>query len=323
MPGADAALETALVLPPETAAPAIGEVPFATMEADPVVAIVPEAVIDADEKPTLAAVPAPPDLRVPDQATTATPVALETEAEPEAVEPMPPEQVAAVSDCAVDLRATPAPAGLVQLALSAPCAPLAQVTIHHQGMMFSALTDPEGAVQVTVPALAEQALFIADVRGGGGAVALVDVPEVAGLDRAVLQWQGDIGLDLHAREFGADYGSAGHVWSAAPRDAQLALAAGEGFLLQLGEPAADQPLMAQVYTFPRALAHQDGDVVLTVEAEVGTNNCGQEIAAQSIQIAPGAEPTAIDLTLALPGCDAVGEMLVLSGMLTDLHLAAN
>ena len=36
----------------------------------------------------------------------------------------------------------------------------------------------------------------------------------------------------------------------------------------------------------------------------------------------GLEPSAIDLTMTLPDCDAIGEFLVLKNMFEDLTLAA-
>lgn len=245
--------------------------------------------------------------------------------EADAADPLPeaPEAISdslASGDCTTTLTAETLPAGLVSVHLSAPCAPLARVSFHHRGLSFSELTDADGVIDVVIPALAEQAVILVDVPGSAGAAAMVDVPEVAGLDRAVLQWQGEAGLNLHALEYGADYGEAGHVWAEAPGD--MASDRG-GFVMELGDPAAPEPLLAQVYTFAHGNAERAGDVVLNIDAEVTATNCGRDLTAQSLQIAPGGEPVAHDLTLRMPDCDAVGELLVVSGMLSDLHLAAN
>lgn len=228
-------------------------------------------------------------------------------------------QVIVEENCRTVLQAEVLPAGLVGLHLSSPCAPLARVSFLHQGMMFTELTDAGGHIDLTVPALAGQALFLADVTGASGAVAMADVPEVAELDRAVLQWQGAPGMNLRALEFGADYGSDGDVWAGAPRNPGM----DGGFLIELGDPSLDQAQLAQVYTFPGAAISRSGDVTLSVEIEVTADNCGRNLAAQSLQIAPGAEIVAHDLTLSVPGCDNEGDLLVVSGMLADLHLAAN
>jgi hypothetical protein len=221
----------------------------------------------------------------------------------------------------VALSAEAGPAALVELTLSAPCAPLAQVTLHHQGMMVSAMTDAEGRLTTTLPALGPNAVFIAELAGGEGAVAVVPVPDLADYDRAVLQWQGADGLMIHAREFGADYGSPGHVWHGAPRDAAAALAGEGGFLMRLGDTRVQNPLMAEVYTYPTGISRRSGAVALTVEAEITAANCGSDIAAQSLQIVPGQPVRVLDLTMTVPGCDALGQFLVLEGVLQDIALA--
>ena len=104
----------------------------------------------------------------------------------------------------------------------------------------------------------------------------------------------------------------------------LGAAAGPAAMLPpLGADSAENALMAEIYTFPAGAAAQDGTVDLTVEAEVTAANCGRDVAAQSIQIMPGAEPAVMDLTMTMPDCSAVGEYLVLNNMLQDLTLAAN
>lgn len=235
---------------------------------------------------------------------------------PDAQVPAP----AAPHECVGEMTAEALPAGLIGLQLAAPCAPLARVSFHHRGLTFTELTDAEGRIDIIIPALAEQAVILADIPGSAGAVAIADVPEIATLDRAVLQWQGEAGLQLHALEFGADYGTEGHVWAGNPR---TAAAADGGFLIELGDPLAPEPLLAQVYTFPHDNAGRAGDVTLSVDAEVTAANCARDVSAQSLQIAPGTEPVAHDLTLQMPDCATTGDFLIVSGMLSDLHLASN
>lgn len=224
--------------------------------------------------------------------------------------------------CATTFDAVPGRAAMVMLTLSAPCQPVSQVTLHHQGMMFTLSTDADGRVEAEVPALDETAVFIASFPDGAGAVAAAEVPALANYDRAVLQWQGEAALQLHAREFGAGYGEAGHVWLASARAADEAIAGEGGFLSRLGDGTGPAPLYAEVYSFPSATIRRDGEVALTIEAEITEATCGREVSAQSIQIRPGEVPAAHDLTMTLPGCDAVGDFVVLNTMLEDLTLDA-
>ncbi len=224
--------------------------------------------------------------------------------------------------CAPVMTATAEPMAMVNLLLADACRINTPVTIHHQGMMFSAMTDDRGMLNIMVPALARDALFMADFKSGNGIAASVLVPDIDTIDRAVLQWQGNDGVQLHALEFGAGYDGAGHVWSAATNDPLRAMTGEAGFMALLGDLRVSDPLHAEVYTFPSGQSARDGNVILNVEAEVTTGNCGRDVAAQSIQIAPGQPAKAIDLTMMMPPCDAVGEFLVLKNMFADLTLAA-
>lgn len=229
---------------------------------------------------------------------------------------------AEAADCSIRMLAEPAAVALVEVSVDAPCNPDAQFTLHHQGMMFTALTDSDGLAQMTVPALAVEAVFIASFPNNVGSMAIADVPGLADFHRAVLQWQGDAGLELHALENGAEYGEDGHVHNAAARGPDALKAGNGGFLVRLGDPRGQSPLLAEVYTYPRGENGRSGWVALSAEAEITDANCGRSVAAQSIQIAPGAKPTALDLTLTMPDCDAVGDFLVLQSMFEDLTLAA-
>jgi hypothetical protein len=269
-----------------------------------VAAVVPLAETPVVEPPVLQA------------ALEADPVPVAPLADPE------PDMALAEPECGVALGAVALPAALVELTLSAPCAPSAQAHIHHQGMVFTVATDAAGEAQLTVPALAEAAVFMVDIGPDGGAVAVVTVPDMTDYDRAVLQWQGSVGPEIHALEFGAAHGEAGHVWHGAPRAADMALAGEGGFLMRLGDGAGLNPQMAEVYTFPSAGTRTSGQVVFSVETPVTDETCGRDLAAQTIQVSPGAEPFAFDLTLAVPDCDFTGEILVLRDMILDLTVAA-
>lgn len=232
------------------------------------------------------------------------------------------EDVVAAEACTVEMIGAAVEMVMVDLFLSAPCQPNAAATIHHQGMMFTVVTDDEGNAEFTSPSLAEMAVFIAAFDNGEGAVATLATPEVANYDRAVLQWSGDTGLQLHALEFGAEYGQDGHVWSAAMGDMDGATTGANGFMSRMGTADVDAAFMVEVYSFPSGMGALNGDVVLSVEAEITAGNCGREIAAQSIQITPGAETQALDLTMVMPDCDAVGDFILLKNMFQDLTLAS-
>ncbi|UWR76208.1 hypothetical protein K4L04_17535 [Phaeobacter inhibens] len=220
------------------------------------------------------------------------------------------------TSCEMTAEAVPGPMAEVRLTVLSLCRPGERLTIHHNGMMFSSRLDETGALTVQIPALSSSAVFIVEPKSGRGAVATTSVPDLYLVSRVVLQWAGNSGFELHAREFGAGYGSAGHVWRGAD------LTAGRGSVVQLGDATQLAPRLAEVYSVPRLGGDQSGAIDLTVEAEVTAINCGRDVSAQTLELRDGRLRTR-DLTLAMPDCAATGDFLVLNNLLETLKIAAN
>ncbi|UWR84319.1 hypothetical protein K4L05_16635 [Phaeobacter inhibens] len=220
------------------------------------------------------------------------------------------------TSCEMTAEAVPGPMAEVRLTVLSLCRPGERLTIHHNGMMFSSRLDATGALTVQIPALSSSAVFIVEPKSGRGAVATTSVPDLELVSRVVLQWAGNSGFELHAREFGAGYGSAGHVWRGAD------LTAGRGSVVQLGDATQLAPRLAEVYSVPRLGGAQSGAIDLTVEAEVTAINCGRDVSAQTLELRDGRLRTR-DLTLAMPDCAATGDFLVLNNLLETLKIAAN
>jgi len=225
--------------------------------------------------------------------------------------------------CIATLDARPVAAAMVDLTLNAPCEASARVTLHHNGLMISEVTDSNGYLAVQLPALSSSAVFMASFASGLSAMAKADITSLDIYDRVAVQWEGPGELQIHALEFGADYGDEGHIWSKAPRDmADAALGKG-GFISQHGRSMPDQDLRAQVYTFPSGTSAEMGDVKLTVETELSAANCGRRIEGQALQITGGGALGVTDLILDMPGCEGLGDFLVLKNLLQDLKIARN
>jgi len=237
-----------------------------------------------------------------------------------------PEALTPRMDCDMAMKADVRNASFVHLSLHAPCHGGSQVTIHHSGMMFSETVPASGTWQITMPALMENAVFIAAFPDGEGAVAQIDVPGVAQVDRVVLQWQGQAGLELHAREFGANYGDTGHRYHSRAGEMSAFRAGETGQMQRIGGASGayitGDALVAEVYSFPRGEAAQDGLIDLSVEAEVTVYNCGLQIDAQTLELRDGTIVTQ-DLTLAMPACDTIGSFIVLNNLVQDLKIASN
>ncbi len=247
-----------------------------------------------------------------------TPPVLETPTVPEAATQAKPE-----ANCEMVAAARPVAAAMVKLTMEAACFPNERVTIHHNGMIFTQTTSDAGKIDLTVPALAENAVYIMAFGNGDGAVAQTFVEELKDFDRVVLQWKGTTGFQIHAREYGANYGDTGHVWEGAPGEMANAVVGQGGYITRMGDASAPDALMAEIYTFPAAASDREGAVALSVETEVTDINCGLEIEAQTLEILDGGEMQTRNLTLAVPECDAAGSFLVLNNLIQDLKVAGN
>lgn len=234
-----------------------------------------------------------------------------------------PSDVQPMIQCDVTATAAARPGAMVAVSMTAPCQPNERLTVHHNGVMFSAATDASGQLDLMVPALAADAVFILAFANGDGAVAQAQVDDIDQYDRTILQWRGPAGFQLHAREFGANYGTPGHVWSGSEQTI-TGIASGEnGYVQRLGHAGGAEPLMAEVYTYPSGQTKRSGSIDLSVEAEVTPDNCGREIEAQTLERDRTGGIKTRDLTLAVPGCGAIGSFLVLNNLIADLKVARN
>lgn len=233
------------------------------------------------------------------------------------------EQPLTGESCSVTLSAKAIAAALVDLELSAPCAPNERVVIHHNGMMFSDVTNGAGRFNTTVPALSKEAVFIASFAGGDGAVATATVEEIDIFDRAVVQMQGSFAINLHAREFGAQYGDTRHIWTGHPGDIVDGVTGHGGFMLELGDRSLENPLIAEVYTFPTGMAKEAGSIALSVDIEITAENCDKDIEAQTLQTSRGEKIAVQTLDMSMPACEAVGDFLMLKNLVNDMKVAFN
>ncbi|MEP3845952.1 MAG: hypothetical protein ABJM43_11490 [Paracoccaceae bacterium] len=225
------------------------------------------------------------------------------------------------ASCLVTGSAQTLPAAFVSLTVDAPCLPNARFNVHHQGMMFTAATDDDGHASLSIPALASDAIFIMSFQQGAAAVVTAQVANVEKYDRMVLQWHGETGFELHARDFGATYGEDGHIRSGAEQTLSSLIASEKGFVHRLGLNDGGDGSVAEVYTYPVGSSQHVRLIDVSAEAQVSMKNCGRNITAQSLEQANGVLRKQ-DLTLSVPPCDTVGSYMVLNNLVSDLKVAA-
>lgn len=223
--------------------------------------------------------------------------------------------------CDLSVTASPSPAAMVELAIDGACHFDETILIRHEGLRFTERLDGEGKAELFVPALAETAGFEIEAPGGSETRVSVSVPDAGRYERVALQWQGDAGLALHAFEFGASRGHPGHIHAGNPKSPRRARLTGAGFLTELGSESSGH--RAQVYSFPVLGARSDGVVRMSVELEVTQANCGKEIMADAVRPMAGFGSEPMELSFSVPGCDSIGQFLVLNNVLRDMKIAAN
>lgn len=224
--------------------------------------------------------------------------------------------------CDITVTARVMPAAQVSLNIAAPCHGEEAVVIRQGELAVTESLSVVGSASILIPVLSDVAVFELLFADGTSVTTSAYVPEAVNYDRVALQWVGESGLEIHALEFGAAYGDAGHVWRLAPRSA--ATAARGGFLTSLGSSELAEGYRAVIYSFPTGSSQRTGVVRLNVEAEVTAANCGHEISAQSFQKTGDGKVQMTDLTLlSVPGCDAIGDILLLKNLLQDLKIAQN
>lgn len=225
--------------------------------------------------------------------------------------------------CPVTLSAETFAAAMVKLSVTAPCLRNERVVVRHKDLEFTETTSTSGGLDLTVPALAEEAIFDVAFVNGQIETATTFVPTITLYDRVVVQWQGENTVQLHAREYGADYGDRGHIWAGAMRDLSVVAGGNSGFLTRHGDNSVLRAAMAEIYTYPVQMAEDPNAIRFSIETEVTPSNCGREVTAKVLKLMGGTLLPARSVSLAVPGCGAVGNFLVLNNPLQDLTVAEN
>lgn len=218
----------------------------------------------------------------------------------------------ATPDCTPHLALTAAPRGMIALTLGAACAAGQRVVLRHAGLAVAESLDAGGQLALDLPALdaaGEVSVLFADASSTTAHATLSDTPLPR---RFAVQWMAEDSFQLRAVEGGQSYGDPANVSTEAP------VSAHGGYLVTLGDPTLDLPMLAQIYTWPADPALTADPVI---EAVVTSATCDRTLLGETIQSQDG-KATVTGLTLAMPGCDALGDILVLNNLAGNVTLAA-
>ena len=223
-----------------------------------------------------------------------------------------------VQNCPVSLDLLVEPSAMIGVTLLAPCHANERVVLLHAGLAVTGKTSSTGTVFASLPAFGSDAAVTVRFADGKTVRANVAVPEAATLRRFGVQWLGDDAFQLNAFENGAGYGEIGHVSAADPQRPLAGQAQIGGFLSVLGDDRVQQPMLAEVYTYPAA---SNAVVRIVIEAAITKGTCAREILGETLADV-GGDVTITDLTLPMPDCSAIGDILVLKNIDPDLKIAS-
>ena len=215
--------------------------------------------------------------------------------------------------CADDLALEAQPGGMIDVALSANCRSGQRIVLRHAGLAVTGKIAADGTYQTVLPALSVAEAVEILFQDGSKTSQIVSMPEVAAMRRFGVQWQGVGAFAIQSFENGADLGQADVISVSNPGAAQ------SGVMTLLGDASVENPLMAQIYTYP---ANPLRSTQVVVEAAVTGQTCGHDLLGDVIFSEAGQART-VDLTLAMPDCSGIGDFLVLKNLATDLKIAAN
>ncbi|WP_424943518.1 hypothetical protein [Aliiroseovarius crassostreae] len=240
---------------------------------------------------------------------------------PVAPTPSSTEAPMASTQCAPTLTGSAGKMAMISLTVSAPCHANQEIEFSHEGLRFTERLDGQGGLSLDLPALASEAKIVAHLQDDTSSVIEVAVPDAVQYRRVALIWHGATGLQLHAFEEGADYGDTGHVWAEQPGDLSRVEAGIGGYTTMLGSVSSGYA--ADIYSFPAYLMRSLSGPEITIEAQVMETTCGKALEATYLRTNGKKVITQTPIEIASPGCDAVGEYLVLQDLPETMRLALN
>lgn len=225
--------------------------------------------------------------------------------------------------CDISATARAQLGAMVTIQLTAPCNQDERVAVHHEGLLFTARTNEQGKLSLNIPALAAQAEFIMAFADGDGAVARAEVTDLASVNRFAIQFQSNTAVNLQVEHdrLNSDIDRAAQTTPDHEPLSDLLATNGE-VITSLGDAESSYALLAQVYTSPAEVSFRSGQIDLSVKAAVTAQNCGHDIGVQTFELSAGQQLQSRPLSMVMPGCDAIGEFLVMGDILEDLKLAS-
>lgn len=183
------------------------------------------------------------------------------------------ERMASSGPCRdLQISAAELPAGRIELSVQSTCLAGQTITLTYGAHMFARTLDANGQLKLPFDLFeGQQSLTLSQPDGTR---TQIPVPKVdfSGISKVAVLWSLPVNLDLHAFEYLAPRGGAGHVWAEAPASLDAALAAarqgdrGRGFLSTV-DKGSGTGTHAEIYTFVHNGSQRSGAVTLIIDYE--------------------------------------------------------
>lgn len=222
------------------------------------------------------------------------------------------------ADCTSEMDLAALPDAIIEITLLAPCHPSERLVVRQGPLAVTASTTPDGSAFLKIPALSTGGAVTLRFADGSEIKGAIDVPDLAAIRRFAVQWMDDDTFAVNAFEQGASYGEPGHVSAANPGKLPLTGQRDGGYLTILGDAETVPAMLAEVYSYPR---NASTPVDVAIEAQVTARTCDRELLGEVI-LSNAGTATVSDLSLSMPDCSAVGDILVLKHPLEDMTVAA-
>jgi hypothetical protein len=124
------------------------------------------------------------------------------------------------------------PGALTVVSAMSPCDTFGTGRITYDGLDIAFALDAVGMGSVTVPGFQPSSIARLELDSGNGLDFELAFDETETIDRVAVIWEMPVTLAVHAFEFGAAAGGAGHVSPAQPRDFEAVRRRGGGYLME-------------------------------------------------------------------------------------------
>lgn len=219
-------------------------------------------------------------------------------------------------------RSAPAPEGASRVHIVAPCAAGSVAALDHRGVAFPLPLDGKGEGWIDLPVL--DAAESATLRLPGGETLPVslafDAGELSRIVRVAIASPAAARFDLHAFEYAAEPGGAGHVRSGgAPGDGAGRV---ESFAAPPGRAAASGLDHVEVYSLRLGAGGRRGVARLALDPAAGACAAGGAPEYLVIRAEGGKVRGAVNGSLAAASCDAAAGLAerLAAGAVTELRI---